>query len=133
MARSMVSRGILAWRAAIMAARSRGLALGSAWPVLAATVNSRMILVKTLARFASSAPFRFMMFLNCECPAFGRPRYPIEDVSHKNPTISRAKRLSRQIFGLASLAAEGLRSNGPAALRLVRFGKSRLGDLPILF
>ncbi len=49
---------MLDWRARNMAARSRGLALGSAWPVLAATVNSRMILVKTLARFASCAPFR---------------------------------------------------------------------------
>src|SRR6185369_10452225 len=123
MARSMVSRGILAWRAAIMAARSRGLALGSAWPVLAATVNSRMILVKTLARFASCAPFRYMMFLNCECPAIGRPRYPIEDVSHKYPTISRGLAAEPVGFsGLASLVADGTPSNRPAALRLVRFG-----------
>jgi hypothetical protein len=28
-----------------------------------------MILVKTLARFLSCAPFRYMMFLNCEWPA----------------------------------------------------------------
>src|SRR5206468_3483133 len=31
--------------------------------------SSRMILVKTLARFLSCAPFRYMMFLNCEWPA----------------------------------------------------------------
>ena len=37
--------------------------------VRAAVVSSRMILVNTLARFLSCAPFRYMMFLNCEWPA----------------------------------------------------------------
>src|SRR5258707_10646534 len=60
---------MLAWRAAKTAARSRGLALGSGKPERAAVVSSRMILVKTLARFLSCAPFRYMMFLNCEWPA----------------------------------------------------------------
>src|SRR5256885_13846701 len=60
---------MLAWRAARTAARSRGLAAGSGKPVRAAVVSSRMILVKTLARFLSCAPFRYMMFLNCEWPA----------------------------------------------------------------
>src|SRR5258706_16336181 len=60
---------MLAWRAARTAARSRGLALGSGRPERAAVVSSRMILVKTLARFLSCAPFRYMMFLNCEWPA----------------------------------------------------------------
>src|SRR2546428_11171835 len=60
---------MLAWRAAKTAARSRGLALASGRPERAAVVNSRMILVKTLARFLSCAPFRYMMFLNCEWPA----------------------------------------------------------------
>src|ERR1700736_6469520 len=69
MARSTVSFGMLAWRAARTAARSRGLAAGSGKPVRAAVVSSRMILVKTLARFLSCAPFRYMMFLNCEWPA----------------------------------------------------------------
>src|SRR5690349_9069313 len=69
MARSTVSFGMLAWRAARTAARSRGFAAGSGKPVRAAVVSSRMILVKTLARFLSCAPFRYMMFLNCEWPA----------------------------------------------------------------
>src|SRR5258706_15379749 len=60
---------MLAWRAARPAARSRGLALGSGRPERAAVVSSRMILVKPLARFLSCAPFRYMMFLNCEWPA----------------------------------------------------------------
>src|SRR5712671_339026 len=59
---------MLAWRAARTAARSRGLALGSGRPERAAVVNSRMILVKTLPRLLSCAPFRYMMFLNCEWP-----------------------------------------------------------------
>src|SRR5271165_1774127 len=69
MARSTVSFGILAWRAARTAARKRGLAAGSGSPERAAVVSSRMILVKTLARFLSCAPLRYMMFLNCEWPA----------------------------------------------------------------
>src|SRR6516162_1918377 len=60
---------MLAWRAARTAARSRGFAAGSGRPVRAAVVSSRMILVKTLARFLSCAPLRYMMFLNCEWPA----------------------------------------------------------------
>src|SRR5579859_7923762 len=64
---------MLAWRAATRAARSRGLAAGSGRPERAAVVNSRMILVNTLARFLSCAPFRYMMFLNCEWPAIGVP------------------------------------------------------------
>src|SRR2546430_10859472 len=60
---------MLAERAARMAARNRGLALGSGRPERAAVTSSRMILVKTLARFLSCAPFRYMMFLNCEWPA----------------------------------------------------------------
>src|SRR5438876_11512755 len=74
---------MLAWRAARTAARSRGLVLGSGRPERAAVVNSRMILVKTLARFLSCAPFRYMMFLNCEWPAISaappqaRPNKPI--------------------------------------------------------
>src|SRR5215813_3419392 len=60
---------MLAWRAAIIAARSRGLVLGSGAPCFADVVNSRMILVNTLFRFASCAPLRYMMFLNWEWPA----------------------------------------------------------------
>src|SRR6516162_6700804 len=60
---------MLAWRADKTAARKRGLAAGSARPERAAVVSSRIILVNTLARFLSCAPFRYMMFLNCEWPA----------------------------------------------------------------
>src|SRR5437763_12053844 len=60
---------MFARRAASTAARRRGLAFGSGRPERAAVVSSRMILVETLARFLSCAPFRYMMFLNCEWPA----------------------------------------------------------------
>src|SRR5712691_11157378 len=59
---------MLAWRAARIAARRRGLAAGSGRPWRAAVVNSRISLVKTLPRFLSCAPLRYMMFLNCEWP-----------------------------------------------------------------
>src|SRR6516164_4178721 len=60
---------MLARRADRTAARRRGLAAGSGKPERAAVVSSRMIFVKILARFLSCAPFRYMMFLNCEWPA----------------------------------------------------------------
>src|SRR5215510_7116770 len=101
----MVSLGMLASRAAIIAERSRGLAFGSTSPVLAATVNSRMILVKTLARFLSCAPFRYMMFLNCEWPAISAasPHAPAnkpiwQDCGEAGAKASAASRY-RHIFG----------------------------------
>src|ERR1700749_2325354 len=63
---------MLAWCAARPPARSRGWAWGSGRPERAPVVSSRLILVKTLARFLSCAPFRYMMFLNCEWPAMSR-------------------------------------------------------------
>src|SRR6185503_11472703 len=68
-ARSIVSRVMLASRAAIIAARSRGFEPGSAAPSRAAVVISRISLVKTFALAASCRPLRCMMFLNWEWPA----------------------------------------------------------------
>src|SRR6185312_5383512 len=76
-ARSTVSFGMLAWRAASTAARNRGLAAVSGRPERAAVVNSRISLVKILPRFLSCAPLRYMMFLNCEWPAI--PRVPTHE------------------------------------------------------
>src|SRR5215510_11577061 len=72
MARSIVSRVMLASRAAIIAARRRGLDAGSGEPKRADVVISRISLVKILARWASWRPLRCMMFLNCEWPAIAR-------------------------------------------------------------
>ena len=52
-----------------IAVRKRGFMLGSGRPERVATVSSRMSLAKTLARFASCAPLRYIIFLNCEWPA----------------------------------------------------------------
>src|SRR5687767_4462179 len=60
---------MLASRAAMLAARRRGLEAGSGEPRRAAVVISRISLVKILARAASWRPLRCMMFLNCEWPA----------------------------------------------------------------
>ena len=69
MARSTVSRGMLATSAAFTAARRRGLWSGSAMPWRADTVISRMSLPKARAFLAFCALFRCMMFLACEWPA----------------------------------------------------------------
>src|SRR6516162_593623 len=60
---------MFASRAAIVAARRRGLDAGSGEPSRAAVVISRISLVKTFALAASCRPLRCMMFLNCEWPA----------------------------------------------------------------
>ena len=52
--------------------RRRGFMAGSGRPDFAATVSSRINRPKILARFASWAPLRCMMFLNWECPAISR-------------------------------------------------------------
>src|SRR6185312_11075004 len=57
-ARSIISRVMLAAKALSTAARNLALTAGSATPARVATVISRISLVKTLARFASSAFLR---------------------------------------------------------------------------
>jgi len=60
----MFSWGMLAARAAWIAARKRGLASGSPPPSLAAVVISRMSLVKSLPRLASSLLFLCLIVLH---------------------------------------------------------------------
>src|SRR5690554_979831 len=69
MARSSVSFGMLAAKARSMASRSRGLLAGSGPPMRAATVASRISLVKILPRFASWAFLRCWMLAHLLCPA----------------------------------------------------------------
>src|SRR3989344_4231453 len=66
----MVSLVMLASSALSIAARRRGLSLGSP-PVRAATVISRIILVKSLPRLASCAPLCLRMLAHLEWPAMG--------------------------------------------------------------
>ena len=68
MARLMLSAGMLAALAADTAARKRGFPSGSPPPSRAATVISRMILVKSLPRLASARPFLCLMVLHLLCP-----------------------------------------------------------------
>jgi hypothetical protein len=56
-----------------MAVRRRGLVSGSAPPVRAAIVNSRIILVKTLPRRASVAAFLCLIVAHFECPDMDKP------------------------------------------------------------
>src|SRR5213080_2196210 len=67
-ARSILSFGMLCARAAWIALRRRGFALGSPPPVLAAIVISFDNLLKTLPRFASIAPLNRLTFDHLLCP-----------------------------------------------------------------
>src|SRR5204862_1061424 len=71
MARSMLSFGMLFALASAMAARRRGLPMGSPPPLRAATVSSLRMRVKTLPRFASAAPFLCLIVLHLLWPDIG--------------------------------------------------------------
>src|SRR5919197_6716436 len=68
MARWIVSDGIFAVLAAATAVRRRGFESGSPPPMRAEEVSSRMSLVKTLPRRASTAAFLCLMVAHFECP-----------------------------------------------------------------
>src|SRR5947199_7331705 len=72
MARSMLSVGMLFWRAVVTAVRSRGFALMSPPPSRAATVISLMNLVKSLPRRASLSAFLCLIELHLEWPDMAR-------------------------------------------------------------
>src|ERR1700730_5138252 len=74
-ARSTLSFGMLCARAAWMALRRRGLALGSPPPVFAARVISFDNLLKILPRLASIAPLKRLTFDHLLCPAIGVRSY----------------------------------------------------------
>src|SRR5712691_9434085 len=71
MARLMLSAGMFTDLAFSTAVRRRGFELGSPPPRRAAIDISRMILVKTLPRLASRAPFLCLMDAHLECPDIG--------------------------------------------------------------
>src|SRR5512140_796205 len=68
MARVMLSAGMFDAFALSRTVRRRGLESGSPPPIRAAIVISRISFVKTLPRFASSAPFLCLMVCHLECP-----------------------------------------------------------------
>jgi hypothetical protein len=71
MARSMFSAGMFAAFAVSMASRSRGLMPGSPPPARAATVISRISLVKCCAALASLTAFLRLICAHLLCPATG--------------------------------------------------------------
>src|ERR1043166_1304511 len=71
----MLSFGMLWARAARMALRRRGLALGSPPPLFAAIVISLDNLLNILPRLASIAPLKRLNFDHLLCPAIGVRSY----------------------------------------------------------
>src|SRR5213082_3192665 len=69
----MLSAGMLAARAASVAALSRRLPLGSPPPCLAATVISRRIFEKSFPRWTSALPFFRLIWDHRECPDLSSP------------------------------------------------------------
>src|SRR5438552_18912922 len=76
MACLMLSAGMFTDLAFSTAVRKRGFELGSPPPRRAAIDISRMILVKTLPRLASRAPFLCLMEAHLECPDIGSRLQP---------------------------------------------------------
>src|SRR5437763_16695814 len=75
MARSTLSLGMLAERAARMALRNRGFPSGSPPPVFAAIEISFDSLLKILPRLASMAPLKRFTFDHLLCPAIDSGRH----------------------------------------------------------
>src|SRR5437899_1137394 len=100
MARSMLSVGMLFWRAVVTAVRSRGFALRSPPPSRAATVISLMNLVKSLPRRASLSAFLCLIELHLEwpdmarCPAVPQAPRRVNHESQGERGIARALRAS---------------------------------------
>src|SRR5689334_8526983 len=73
MARSMLSLGMLTWRALSMAYRSLRFIEGSPPPWRAAMMIARLSLLQSLPRLASMAPFLCLMVAQWECPDMAPP------------------------------------------------------------
>src|SRR4029077_17720659 len=71
----MFSLGMFSFLPASMAARRRGLELGSPPPMRAAMVISRITRVNTRPRFASVAAFLCLIVAHFECPDMTNPRF----------------------------------------------------------
>src|SRR5213079_682224 len=144
MARSMLSVGMLFWRAVVTAVRSRGFALMSPPPSRAATVISLMNLVKSLPRRASLSAFLCLIELHlgwpdmARCPAVPQAPRRVNHESQGERGIARALRASimrrdagrdAEVGGALARRRRGLRARaraGSAADHQRRAGGRRL-------
>src|SRR5216683_5657703 len=108
-ARSMFSFGIFSFLPARMAARSRGLELGSPPPMRAAMVISRITRVNTRPRLASVAAFLCLMVAHFECPDMRLPRF---DFSHPSARDSTCPRPAAVCAGESSPVRRPTRARG---------------------
>src|SRR5512134_1861959 len=100
----MLSAGMLAPLALSTAVRRRGLLSGSPPPMRAAIVISRISLVKSFPRLASSAPFLCLMECHLECPDI-RPIPP---------------RMRRSVYHLGWDGGPGQRTDHPLTVQKER-------------
>src|SRR2546423_9871047 len=123
MARVMVSFGMFASRAARTAERRRALWSGSPPPLRAATVTSRISLVKSAPLLAPIASFFRLILVHRLCPDMAAPRLPFR--AH----LARAARPRQRSGRPARRAAVDPARPGAGAPRLDAFSgrTSRLG------
>src|SRR5437899_2486418 len=121
MARSMLSAGMLFWRAVVTAVRSRGFALRSPPPRRAATVISLMNLVNCLPRRASLSAFLCLIELHLEWPDMARPAVTTSPTASKSRKPRRTRYCARgpgvdNAPGCGAGRVGGWRSGSAAAL-----------------
>src|ERR1700754_611848 len=96
MARLMLSAGMFTALASAMIVRSRGFMSGSPPPPRAATLNSFMIRVNTLPRFASAAPFLCLIVCHFEWPDMANPPESLEKSNENDRESYHRSALARQ-------------------------------------
>src|SRR6202046_5387414 len=106
-ARSILSLGMFSPLAARIAVRRRGFVTGSAPPVRAAIVNSRMSLVKILPRRASVAAFLCLIVAHLECP-------DMEDLWHSGIRQEQQPHSCRDSVAVEPNAGKKCRQDGRA-------------------
>src|SRR4051812_45016948 len=115
----MVSFGMFASRAARTADRSLALCSGSPPPLRAATVTSRMSLVKSAPLVAPIASFLRLIFVHLLWPDMRTPGY--------RPLLTRARRTGQRQGGAPGdpPASPHCHDEVPSGSRLVPWGQAR--------
>src|SRR5947209_20629242 len=103
MARWMFSRGMFSARALCTASLRRKLASGSPPPSLAATVISRVSLVKSWPRLASAAPFLRLIVAHLLCPdIFAPSTINLKDEYREHESTGKVYQMQRPLTTIVS-------------------------------
>src|SRR6266481_2519791 len=123
-ARVMVSLGMFASRAARTAERSRALWSGSPPPLRAATVTSRISLVKSAPLLAPIASFLRLILVHRLWPDMAAPRVPFE------PHLARAKRARQRQGARPGEPPSSPQTHAPPSVRSMLRPAGHTGTAP---